>query len=144
MAGVGLRFWAAGHIEKSRVLTTSGPYAFSRNPLYLGSLIIGFGFGVVGGTMTIPVLFAVYFFVIYWPVMKQEEQELRSAFKEDFERYARQVPLLMPRLDRLPRQVAGGATRFELARAIRNREYNAILGYIGMLLMVYVKYRRGW
>lgn len=141
LLGVVLRFWAAGHIEKGRVLTTTGPYAYTRNPLYLGSLIIGIGFGIVSGTFSIPLLFIAYFFLIYWPVMRQEEKELQNSFRDEFVRYAQRVPRLIP--SRRPWQEEPGSSRegFQFVRAIRNREYNAVLGYIGMILLLYLKYR---
>src|SRR5258708_1669041 len=95
--GLWLRAVAAGHVRKNAELTTTGPYAYTRNPLYLGSIIIALGFGVASRSLWVAVAIIVLFLAIYLPVIKSEEVFLRDAFG-DFDEYSRNVPRLFPRL----------------------------------------------
>ena len=97
LAGVLIRGWAAGSIRKNKVLTTHGPYAFTRNPLYFGSFLIGIGFGIASGEWWIFGLFLVFFFVIYGKTMRREEKRLAELFGDEFDRYASAVPRFVPR-----------------------------------------------
>jgi protein-S-isoprenylcysteine O-methyltransferase Ste14 len=126
-AGLVLRGCASGHLRKASELTTTGPYAYTRNPLYLGSLIIAVGFAIAARSLWIALLMAVIFAAIYLPVMSFEEQFLRAQFP-DFEEYARQVPRLLPRLSAA--SAAGGKFSWDLYR--KHREYNAALGAAGI------------
>src|SRR5919112_2763774 len=98
LLGLALRAWAAGHIRKNAELAVSGPYAYTRNPLYLGSFLLGIGFTVASGQPLLGLLFAALFLGIYLPVMRVESATLAGLFGEDYTRYARAVPLLLPRL----------------------------------------------
>src|SRR5437868_4839126 len=89
--GVWLRAIASGHVKKNAELTTTGPYAYTRNPLYLGSIIIALGFGVASRSPWIAVAIVVLFLAIYLPVIKSEEAFLRGAFS-NFADYANNVP----------------------------------------------------
>src|SRR5882724_1556749 len=89
--GVLLRALASGHVRKNEALATSGPYAYTRNPLYLGSLLMGTGFAVAARSWWVGIVLVVMFFVIYLPVIRDEEAFLRSRFPE-FDEYARRVP----------------------------------------------------
>lgn len=132
LLGLALRAWSAGHIRKNAELATSGPYAHTRNPLYLGSLVMGLGFTVAAsGTwwmfLLFASLFAALFLGIYLPVMRVEAMTLAELFGEAYVRYARAVPLLFPRLT--PYHSGDGpATRFDAALYLRYREYRAALG----------------
>src|SRR5579863_7756934 len=95
--GLLIRALASGHVRKNEALATSGPYAYTRNPLYLGSLLIGIGFAVAARSWWVGVVLVVMFFAIYLPVIRDEEAFLRQKFPE-FEEYARQVPRMFPRL----------------------------------------------
>src|ERR1700709_2154100 len=95
--GVWLRAFGAGYVRKNAELTRTGPYAYTRNPLYLGSMLIAFGFAVAAGSWVIFVALAVLFSVIYIPTIQSEEAYLRGQFT-DFDAYAREVPRLLPRL----------------------------------------------
>ena len=133
-AGVALRAYAAGYLRKASELTTAGPYAYTRNPLYLGSLIIAAGFVVAARSFWIALAAAVIFAAIYVPVMKFEEQFLRSLFK-GFDEYAMRVPRLLPRLS-----AAGGADgQFSSELYWQHREYNAALGAAAILAALVVK-----
>lgn len=127
--GLLLRGWAAGHIRKQLVLAVSGPYAFTRNPLYLGSFLMGVGFTVAAGVWWLAVLFAVLFLGIYLPVMRVEEAEVRGHFDTDFEEYARNVPLFVPGVK--PWISLGGKFDFQLY--LRYREYRAAIGVAAAL-----------
>src|ERR1017187_5498315 len=95
--GLLVRALASGNVRKNESLATSGPYAYTRNPLYLGSLLIGLGFAVAARSWWVGVALVAMFFVIYLPVIRDEETFLRRTFPE-FEEYARRVPRMLPRL----------------------------------------------
>ena len=97
LPGLGLRAVAAGTVKKNRELATTGPYAFTRNPLYFGSILIGIGFGVAARNGWIALAIVAMFLAIYLPVIRSEEKFLRSQFP-GFDEYARRVPRLLPRL----------------------------------------------
>ncbi|HEY1271546.1 MAG TPA: isoprenylcysteine carboxylmethyltransferase family protein [Terriglobales bacterium] len=128
LAGVGIRALASGHVEKNAQLTTTGPYAYVRNPLYLGSIVIAAGFGVAARSWWIAAGLAVMFAGIYVPVIRGEEAFLREKFVE-YGEYARHVPRLFPRLSRFGER--RGA--FSWSLYWKHREYNAILGTAAMI-----------
>ena len=134
LLGLLVRAWASGHIRKNARLAVSGPYAHTRNPLYLGSFILGLGF-TVAASSSLPLflllggLFAALFLGIYWPVMRVEAATLAEAFGEDYRRYAAAVPLLFPRLT--PYRAGDGAeAKFDPSLYMRYREYRAALGLL--------------
>src|SRR6266403_127430 len=96
--GLALRAWAAGHIRKNDMLAISGPYAYTRNPLYLGSFFLGLGFTVAAYRWELALLFAALFLGIYFPVMRVESATLEGLFGDSFRQYASEVPLFLPRL----------------------------------------------
>ncbi len=124
LLGLALRAAAAGHLRKHEALATSGPYAFTRNPLYFGSAVLAAGFLVAGRSWIAAAAVAVYFAVFYRAAMRREEQELRARYAAAFEEYAARVPLFWPRLK--PAARAGAEFSWEQYR--RNREYQAALG----------------
>jgi protein-S-isoprenylcysteine O-methyltransferase Ste14 len=125
--GLALRAWAAGVIHKDRELTTTGPYAFTRNPLYLGSLLLGLGTVIAGGDWIFVAVFLTFFALVYGRTMKREEVDLEAAFQERYRHYAREVPLLVPRFAPY-RPADGSGAGFSVARYRRNREWEALLG----------------
>lgn len=125
LAGVSLRLWAAGHIRKNEDLARSGPYRFTRNPLYLGSLLIGSGLGLQSGIWWLAPAFLPLFLAVYLAVMKQEEKDLEDRFGDRFRDYRGRVPLFLPRPGR---SLPPGDGEFSFRRAWKNREYNALLG----------------
>jgi len=132
LAGIVLRAAAAGHLAKNQRLATSGPYAYTRNPLYLGSALAGLGFAIAGGRWWLALLLAVYLFAFFLPVVAEEEAYLATLFPE-FQAYARIVPRFWPARGR----VVPSSERFRWSLYWRNREYNALLAYlfgIGLLL----------
>lgn len=135
--GLAIRGWAAGTIVKNQELTTTGPYALSRNPLYLGSSLMGAGFAVAAGHWIVLALFLVLFTAFYLPLMRLEERRLEELFGAQFREYAAHVPLFLPRV--LPRVRAGGARRtagagFSLAKYYGHREWQASLGVAAAFL----------
>jgi protein-S-isoprenylcysteine O-methyltransferase Ste14 len=123
IAGLALRAWAAGHLEKNLALAETGPYAHVRNPLYLGTLVVALGLVIASRRWELGVLFAAAFGLIYLPVVELEEQHLRDLFPA-YSDYARRVPKLLPRLN----SGAAGSFRWTLYR--RNREYEALAGFL--------------
>ena len=134
--GLAIRAWAAAHLEKNVSLTTSGPYAFVRNPLYIGTLIAAAGFVIDSRRWELGVLFAAVFLLIYLPVVELEEQHLRSLFP-DYPEYARAVPKLFPRLT--PSQASNKRFRWSLYR--KNREYEALIGFLTGVVALVLKAR---
>ena len=132
LLGIGLRAWSAGHIRKNKVLAVSGPYRFTRNPLYLGSFIMGLGLMGASGLWWLTILFAVLFLCIYLPVMSVEAEELTSVFGEKYEAYARAVPLFFPGFRRGMRD----DKKFEPELYLRYREYQAFLGYLAIIAVL--------
>lgn len=129
LIGLGLRAWAAGHIRKNARLAVSGPYAHTRNPLYLGSFILGIGFTVASAQPLLGLLFAALFLGIYLPVMRVEAETLAGLFGEDYKRYSSAVPLFIPRL--LPfREGTTTDEKFDAQLYLRYREYRAALGLL--------------
>jgi len=134
LLGISLRAVASGHVEKDRVLATSGPYAYVRNPLYAGSIIIGIGFTVAARDVWVLIAFVLLFVVVYIPVIRSEEAFLRGSFPE-YGDYAQRVPSLLPRTLRF-RQMTEGFSR-ELY--FSHREYNALLGAAAVVGALVVK-----
>jgi protein-S-isoprenylcysteine O-methyltransferase Ste14 len=135
--GLLIRALASGHVRKNEALATSGPYAYTRNPLYLGSLLIGIGFAVAARSWWVGVLLVAMFFAIYLPVIRDEEAFLRQKFPE-FEDYARRVPRMFPRITPSPsgEEASGG---FSMALYLKHREWNAFLGVLAMLAALVLK-----
>jgi protein-S-isoprenylcysteine O-methyltransferase Ste14 len=138
IAGLTLRAAAAGHIRKNRELTTTGPYAYTRNPLYLGSVLIAIGFLVAARNPWIAGASLVMFFAIYLPVIRAEEKYLSSIFS-NYAEYAAHVPRLLLRLS--PYNPSGGDVRgsFSHELYLKHREYQAALGSALMLLALIIK-----
>ena len=132
-AGLGMRAIASGQLKKNEELATSGPYSYTRNPLYLGSIVIAIGFAVVARNLWIWVLLVLLFVFVYVPVIGGEEAFLRSKFP-DFDSYAQRVPRLLPRWS--GQSLTGNFSR-ELY--LKHREYNALIGAALMMLAVALK-----
>jgi protein-S-isoprenylcysteine O-methyltransferase Ste14 len=137
--GLLTRALASGHVRKNEALAMSGPYAYTRNPLYLGSLLIGIGFAVAARSWWVGVLLVVMFFAIYLPVIRDEEAFLRQKFPE-FADYARHVPRMFPRFTPQP-GAEDEPSRFSMSLYLQHREYNALLGALGVLAALIVKLR---
>jgi len=127
--GVWLRAYAAGYVRKNAELTRTGPYGYTRNPLYLGSMMIAFGFAAAAGSWVILVTLAVLFAVIYLPTIRSEEAYLREHFA-GFDEYAWRVPRLLPRLTAaaFPAEENASGGKFSWEQWRHHREYNALMG----------------
>jgi len=132
--GLVLRGLASGHVQKDRQLTISGPYAYTRNPLYLGSLILAAGFAIAARSWCIVAIMLLMFAVIYIPVIAGEERYLRQVFPE-YEDYARSVPRLWPRLS----PYGGMQSAYSSARYWKHREYQASVGCAVVLAILVAK-----
>lgn len=133
LIGLSLRAYAAGYLHKQEVLTMTGPYAHTRNPLYLGSAILAMGAGIATHSWISAAILLIYFAVVYSVVMRREEQELLGHHAEAFQAYAAVVPLFLPRLT--PARIPGSSVgRFSLAQYKKNHEYQAALGYLLLLV----------
>lgn len=135
LIGVALRAWSAGHIRKGTVLAASGPYRYTRNPLYLGSFIMGLGLMGASGVWWLVLLFSILFLCIYLPVMSVEAEELTATFGEEFANYAKAVPLFLPGF----RAGQKSSKKFESSLYLRYREYQALLGYIAIIGVLILK-----
>ena len=124
IAGLLVRAWATGHLEKNIRLAQSGPYAYVRNPLYLGTALVAAGLVIASRRWALAALFTAVFVLVYLPVIELEEQHLRSLFPE-FTAYARAVPSLYPRWG-----FASPEQSFRWDLYWRNREYQALLGFL--------------
>ena len=130
LLGLWLRGYAAGYVKKNAELTTTGPYAYTRNPLYLGSMLIALGFGAAAGSWILVAVLVALFAAIYIPTIQGEERYLRAHFP-GFEAYAARVPRLLPRLSAVPGPGARGSAAhgvFSRERYLHHREYNAAMG----------------
>ncbi|HKY32742.1 MAG TPA: hypothetical protein VJV23_09420 [Candidatus Polarisedimenticolia bacterium] len=147
VAGQALRIWAAGHLVKNRRLTTTGPYAFVKNPLYLGAITIVIGFCIVGmppwslrlsardPRLILYLLFLAAFFLYYMPrKMKIEGDRLRAIYGDDYVRYDESVPDMLPRLT--PYR-SGDPTRWSWARSVDNSEHGTVMSLgVGLALVL--------
>jgi protein-S-isoprenylcysteine O-methyltransferase Ste14 len=132
--GLILRALASGHVQKDKQLTTSGPYAYTRNPLYLGSLFMAAGFAIAARSWWIVAIMVLMFALIYIPVIAAEERYLRRTFAE-YDEYARNVPRMFPRLTRFGVQ----QTAYSSARYWKHREYEASIGCVVLMAILVVK-----
>jgi len=131
LCGLALRAWAAGHLEKNERLIDSGPYRFTRNPLYLGTFIAAVGLAIAGRSWVVGGISVAVFALVYWPVMEAEEQHLRKLFAS-YAKYADAVPLLAPGFS-----YAGSPTPFRSALYLRNEEYKAFGGFLAAVAFLW-------
>jgi len=137
LPGLWLRGYAAGYVRKNAELTTTGPYGYTRNPLYLGSMLIAFGFGAAAGSWWIVAILAALFAAIYVPTIQGEEEYLRAHFA-GFDEYAARVPRLLPRLTAAKSTAEDG--EFSRKLYLHHREYNALMGAGAIYLALALKW----
>jgi protein-S-isoprenylcysteine O-methyltransferase Ste14 len=138
--GLWVRARAAGHLHKQEVLTTTGPYAYTRNPLYLGSFILAIGTAVAAHSWPSALILFSYFALFYSFVMRREERELYQHHGDAFREYARAVPLFLPRMT--PAKLSStAAASFSFAQYKKNSEYRAAIGFLLLLLVFVVIWR---
>lgn len=126
LAGELLRLWAAGHLEKSKEVTRSGPYQFTRHPLYLGSSLIGIGFAIAANHIVVAVMVIAYLLLTLTAAIGSEEAHLREKFGDAYDAYVEKRSSPMDR-------------RFSFRRAVANREHHTIAGLLGALLLLLLK-----
>lgn len=131
LIGEAIRVWAAGHVNKAREVTSSGPYKYVAHPLYLGSSIMGLGLGIASRNLIAAALIIMYLVVTLRAAIKSEEAFLRRAFGDQYDLYRR--------WDRENGQGPRRARRFSLALALANREYRALVGLLGAMLLLALK-----
>ncbi len=121
-----IRLWAAGHLEKSKEVTRSGPYRFTRHPLYLGSSLIGIGFAIAANHVVVAVMVIAYLLLTLTAAMRSEEAHLREKFGDAYDAYVEKRSEPMPR-------------RFSWQRALYNREHHTMAGLAGALAILTTK-----
>jgi protein-S-isoprenylcysteine O-methyltransferase Ste14 len=135
LVGLAIRAWAAGYLHKQSVLTVTGPYAYTRNPLYLGSAILAIGAGIATRSWISAAILVVYFAVVYTVVMRKEEQELRLQHGKRFDEYAAAVSLFFPGL--APAKLSNDSNgSFSLAQYKKNHEWQAAVGFLLLLVVL--------
>jgi protein-S-isoprenylcysteine O-methyltransferase Ste14 len=140
LVGLTLRAWAAGYLHKQEVLTVTGPYAYTRNPLYLGSAVLALGVAIATRSWISALLLGLYFTVFYSIVMQREENELRFRHAENFDRYAAAVPLFFPRLS--PAKFSdSGSGAFSPIQYKKNHEWQATIGFLLLLIVLVLIWR---
>lgn len=125
--GVAIRAWAAGHLRKNAELAVSGPYAYTRNPLYFGSFVLAVGVVICGGSWWLAVLLLGFFLAVYLPVMQAEAAHMHELFPRDFAEYEQNVPLFLPRVTAWQ---TGTTARFDQSLYLKYREYRALMGLL--------------
>ena len=138
--GLAFRAYAAGHLHKQEVLTVTGPYAYTRNPLYFGSSLLTVGAAIATHSCIAAVLLLSYFTLVYSFVMRREEHELRKKHGATFDTYSSSVPLFFPRLT-APRPQGSAEANFSWRQYQRNHEYQAVFGFLLLLLLLVVIWR---
>ena len=125
LAGALIRAWASGHLRKNAELAVSGPYAFTRNPLYFGSFVMASGCAVCGGSFWLGLWLTAFFLAVYLPVMQAEAAHMRRLFAGNYETWAANVPFFVPRMTPYGN---GWTQRFDPQQYLRHREYRAAIG----------------
>lgn len=132
--GLLLRGYAAGHLRKHKQLAVSGPYAFTRNPLYLGSVLLAAGFSVASHSWISTLLLAAYLAIFYPVVIRREQGELTTLYGDAFLQYASQVPAFWPRLS----PAVASTERFSWPLYKQNREYEAAIGLAVAMAILWI------
>ena len=128
MLGEAIRIWAAGHLEKGREVTKSGPYRWTGHPLYLGSALVGVGVAIASHSVTVAVITIVYLATMLGAAIRSEEAGLRGKFGREYADYRSGL-------------VVDASRRFSAARAVRNREHRAVLGLLAVIILLALKIR---
>lgn len=127
LGGALIRAWASGHLRKNAELAVSGPYGFTRNPLYFGSFVMAVGCAISGANLWLGLLLITFFLIIYWPVIQAEAEYMKRLFAGAYLEWAAEVPLFIPRLTPYRN---GQMQRFDLRQYLHHREYRALVGLV--------------
>ena len=132
LLGLGIRAWASGYLKKNQELTTTGPYAHTRNPLYLGTFIMALGLAISTASWWFTIVFVTLYLLIYLPVMATEADTLNKLFPSEYPAYRSRVPMFLPRLTpyRAEGEKAASERTFSLAQYVKHREYRAAIGVV--------------
>ena len=133
--GLGIRAWASGHLRKEKALAVSGPYRYSRNPLYVGNFLLGIGVVVGARSWWVLGLFFVYYGVFYPPIIRRERDRMRALFPQQYEEYGKKVPLFFPSI----RKHLPAEGQFSRSLYRQNKEYRALQGTLLIWLILAVK-----
>ena len=136
LAGLAVRAWAAGHLRKEKELTVSGPYQYTRNPLYLGNLIIGAGVGIAARSLPVAGILVVYFLLFYPVIIMKEKDRMSRLFPDAYRTYRAFVPLFVPRIGK-PAGGGNGAFHWSIYR--KNREFRALTGTLAFWLLLVLR-----
>lgn len=136
-AGLLVRGWSAGTIHKNEALTTTGPYAFTRNPLYVGSFLIGLGVALAGGHWIWPLVFVLFYGAVYRDTIAHEAARLTELFGDRYREYAANVPGFVPRVTPYRTDAGGGGFRWSQYRW--NREWEAAVGVVAAFAVLAAK-----
>ena len=146
--GLAIRAWASGHLRKNECLAVTGPYAYTRNPLYLGTLVMGAGIAISAGTLWFALLFVSLYSIIYLSVMIAEAGTMSELFPESYSEYRKHVPMLLPRITPWRGRTYDGSGPllnvykdggFDLSRYLRHREYRAAVGLAVVVALLVAK-----
>ena len=132
LAGLAIRAWASGHLNKMAELTTSGPYAHTRNPLYFGTFLLVVGVAVATNRVVLGVIAAIAYLVVYVPVMSAEVETMRSRFPGAYDAWAARVPLFVPRIAPATPLDAATCKQFDSSLYLKYREYRAAIGLLAV------------
>lgn len=135
IAGAALRIWAAGYVKKNDILAISGPYAYVRNPLYLGTFLASLGMFILIKNWWLAILYIIGFAVFYGAIIKSEEGFLRSKFQDEFDQYTKNVPAFIPRFSAYK---GAEDSRFMWEMVAKNHEYNTLLYTIGTVIAIFI------
>jgi protein-S-isoprenylcysteine O-methyltransferase Ste14 len=139
LSGAFVRAWASGHLRKNAELAVGGPYAFTRNPLYFGSFLMASGCAVCGGSLWLGLWLIAFFLAVYLPVMQAEAAYMRRLFAGDYEDWAANVPLFIPRVTPYRN---GRRRSFDTRQYLRHREYRAAIGLAIVIAVLSLKAAR--
>lgn len=137
IAGEIIRLWASGHIEKTLRLATGGPYAHTRNPLYVGSVVMALGLLWIANHPASGLAGVLYLAVFYPVIIREEAKFLRERFKDEYRAWAASVPLFLPRLT----PAGPRASRFSLDRVKANHEWRTVLGLAVLCGLIFFRVR---
>ncbi len=131
-----LRTWASGHIMKEKELAISGPYQFTRNPLYLANFIIGTSVVVASYSWWVLGIFIAYFLIFYSVALKREREKMKELFPSEYEKYKNRVPFFLPSLKN---SSSSNKNKFSWRTYKKNKEYRALFGAVAFWLIMGAK-----
>lgn len=133
--GLVIRAWASGHLRKEKELAVSGPYRYSRNPLYLGNFLLGTGITAGARSWWVLGLCVAYFAVFYPLIIRRERERMKNLFPRQYEAYGKKVPLFFPN----PWKHSAATGRFRWSLYKQNKEYRALYGTIVVWVVLAAK-----